>query len=217
MRKLVLFSLLTAALLISACGVVVTPAWDAAPTEVAAVPTEGDLIRVGNGEGVTAATQVPPTATATQVPPTATQVPPTATQAATEAPTTAPVEATTAPDQAAAPAGDDPVAVLAALYDPAEGEMLFNQQTATGYACSSCHLVNSEQMLIGPGLLNISTRGATRVAGEGAATYIHNSIISPSAFVVPGFPDMLMPQTFSQVFTEDQIYAIVAYVLTLNG
>ncbi len=214
MRKLVLFSLLTVAVLISACGVVVTPAGDEQPTEVGAVPTQAELIRLGNTEGEVDVTQPP---TATPVPPTATPEPPTATPIPTEAPTTAAVEPTTAPVDAPPPADDDPLAVLIALYDPAEGEALFNLQTQTGYACASCHLVNSETQLIGPGLLNISTRGATRIEGMGAASYVHDSIINPSHFVVQGYPDMLMPQTYATVFTEDEIYAIVAYVMTLNG
>lgn len=45
--------------------------------------------------------------------------------------------------------------------------------------------------------------------------YLHTSIIDPSAYVVPGFPDDLMPKTYSGIFTEAEIDNLVAYLLTL--
>jgi mono/diheme cytochrome c family protein len=211
MRSLVLFSLLIAAALISACGVVVTPIWEAPPTEVAQLPTQEAIIFLEGARPTTPPTATPVPPSATPEPPTATPVLPTAT------PVQAAVEPTTPPEAAAPVTSNDPVAILASSYDPAEGEALFNLMTSTGYACSGCHLVNTEAQLIGPGLLNISTRGATRVAGMGAASYILDSILHPDNYVVEGFSDLLMPETYSTVFTEDQIYSIIAYLLTLNG
>jgi hypothetical protein len=211
-RKLVYLCLFLAALLISACGVVVQPAWVATPTEVAVQPTQEELISLG-GEGGVRPT-LPPTATL--VPPTATPEPPTATLAPTiEPPTAAPIEPTM---DMAAPVSDDPFTNLVLLYDPAEGQELFNRTESTnGYACSSCHRVDSEETLIGPGLLNISEHGAHHVEGQSAATYIYNSIVDPGAYVVPGFPDQLMPRNWHDVYTDDQIYSIIAYLLSLHG
>jgi len=45
--------------------------------------------------------------------------------------------------------------------------------------------------------------------------YFRTSILDPSAFVVPGFPDNLMPKTYEDVFTEDEINDLIAYLLTL--
>ncbi|MBZ0297249.1 MAG: cytochrome c [Anaerolineae bacterium] len=105
--------------------------------------------------------------------------------------------------------------------DAAAGQVLFNtMQSQVGFACVTCHHTDSEARLIGPGLQNISERAATRVEGESAAEYIHNSIVNPQAFVVPPdaggpYPENLMPQVYATLFTEEQINDLVAYLLTL--
>jgi cytochrome c2 len=50
---------------------------------------------------------------------------------------------------------------------------------------------------------------------EETIVYIHTSIIDPSAYVVPGFPDDLMPKVYAQILTEEEINNLVAYLLTL--
>jgi len=39
--------------------------------------------------------------------------------------------------------------------------------------------------------------------------------VNPSAYVVPDYPDGLMPQIWGQVFTEQEINDLVAYLMTL--
>lgn len=113
--------------------------------------------------------------------------------------------------------GDDTAAVADA-GDPVAGEELFNMMyTEVGFACVTCHNVDSEERLIGPGLLNISITGADRVEGLSATEYIYQSITMPNAYVVEEYPENLMPQTYTELFTEEQIQDIVAYVLTMNG
>jgi cytochrome c2 len=112
-----------------------------------------------------------------------------------------------------------PEATEAALPagDPANGQVLFNEmQAEAGFACATCHYFNQEVQLIGPGLLNVSTRAETRVPGTAAYDYIHNSIVNPSAFVVSGFPDNLMPKVYGEIFTEQEINDIIAYLFTLK-
>jgi cytochrome c2 len=100
--------------------------------------------------------------------------------------------------------------------DPVRGQELFTAfQPAANFACATCHLVDSEAQLIGPGLLNVSARAETRVPGQSVEEYLRNSILHPSEFVVPNFPDMLMPQVYGTVFTEDQINDLIAYLMTL--
>lgn len=45
--------------------------------------------------------------------------------------------------------------------------------------------------------------------------YLYTSIIDPGAVVVEGFPDNLMPRTFDEVFTDEEIADIIAYLVTL--
>jgi cytochrome c2 len=111
----------------------------------------------------------------------------------------------------------DPFTVRAAAADPVTGEQLFNQVTATGFACTNCHNANSDVQLVGPGLLNLAQVAASRVEGQSAAEYAYTSITHPNDFIVPGYPQMVMPQTYAEVFTEDQIYDLVAYILRLDA
>ncbi len=101
--------------------------------------------------------------------------------------------------------------------DAENGEVLFNEmQPEAGFACATCHRVDSEEQLIGPGLLNIPSRAATRVEGMSAEEYIHTSIVDPGAYVVDGYPDQLMPRNYTDIFDEEQIADLIAYLLTLE-
>jgi hypothetical protein len=60
-------------------------------------------------------------------------------------------------------------------------------------------------------------RAATRIAGTSAEDYIRQSILDPSAFVVPGFQDNIMPTTFGQQLSQTDIDNLIAYLLTQQG
>lgn len=192
-------------LLLGACGTIATPVWSeqAKGTEAALLVTAEQM------------TANAPTATATLVPtevptnaPAATAIPATATDVPTEAPTATVEAPTAAPQQASAGISGD----------PEKGKEYFNTvRTEVNFACATCHHFDSETQLIGPGLLNIGTRAETRVAGESATEYIHNSIVNPGAYVVEGYPDGLMPRTYKDVWTEEQLNDIIAYLFTLKG
>lgn len=189
-------------LLLGACGSIATPVWSdqAKGTEAALVATADHL------------TAIAPTATLipTDLPtsvPTATAVPPSPTSAPTDIPTETAVPATTTPQPAAMVNGD-----------PAKGKEYFNTvRSEVNFACATCHYVDSETLLIGPGLLNVSVRTASRVPGQSAYEYIHTSIVNTGAFIVPSFVDGLMPKTYKDLWTEAQINDIIAYLYTLKG
>lgn len=102
--------------------------------------------------------------------------------------------------------------------DADQGAELFQTfQPEAGFACSTCHRNDSEDRLIGPGLLNIGTRAQTRVDGQTDIEYLFISITNPGNFVVPDFPDTLMPKNWSEIYSEAEIYDIIAYLLTLVG
>lgn len=125
-------------------------------------------------------------------------------------------QAATVPDVVSADSAP-PSTPVSLPGDPAEGERLFNTvHPAAGAACSTCHRADSEQRLIGPGLLNLGARAAQRVPGETALDYIRTSIVKPGAFVVDGYPD-IMPKNWGKVFTDDQLNDLVAYLLTLES
>lgn len=139
-----------------------------------------------------------------------------------------------------------------AVGDPVRGEELFNTfQPAVGFACATCHRVDTTEQLIGPGLLGVGSRthdpsehtmgqgadmggmnmGSMNMGSNGSGNdgtgammnmeadpvmYIRMSIINPGAFVVPGFPDNLMPRTYAEVFTATDINDLIAYLITLE-
>jgi len=92
------------------------------------------------------------------------------------------------------------------------GKMVF---TITG-GCSACHDVANGITIVGPSLKGVASRAASRKPGVSAADYLHESLVSPNAYVVQGFPQGVMPQNLSQVLTPQQINDVVAYLLTLK-
>jgi len=154
-------------------------------------------------------------ATAT-APPTATSLPPTDTPM--PEPTATPtMEPTVTPEPTSAPALS-PIDRLVAVRDAENGAALFATfQEAANYACSNCHLADSEKTNLGPGLLNIKDRAATRVEGMSAAEYIFQSIVDSKSYTVEGFDPELMPQNWAEIYSDLQIFDIVAYLMTLEG
>lgn len=110
--------------------------------------------------------------------------------------------------------------------DPrALGEHLFRTATPV---CTACHSLQPGVQLAGPSMAGIAGRAAQTIASPdytGTATdvegYLHESIVSPSAHVVPG--DMFsaggvsfMPDTYAQALDEEQVDQLAAYLATLK-
>jgi mono/diheme cytochrome c family protein len=94
--------------------------------------------------------------------------------------------------------------------DEIAGQKLF-----TGKAgCIGCHTIGSTGGVTGPNLTNIASVAAARKPGMDAKAYIEESIHTPSAYVVPGYPDGVMPQNFAQILSADEINQIVDFLLT---
>ncbi len=139
--------LVTLMLVLSACGTIATPIWQA-PTVVAQVNTP---------------TSVLVRETATSVLPSATRLPPTDTAAP---PTATPTPILSTPTVASTPTASGEIDPRV-IGDPDHGQELFNTfQLDAGYMCATCHWTDREDRLIGPGLLNIGSRAATRVEGR---------------------------------------------------
>jgi mono/diheme cytochrome c family protein len=93
--------------------------------------------------------------------------------------------------------------------DEAAGAKLF---TGKG-GCIGCHNAGTGGGSTGPNLSHIATEGATIKPGMDAKAYIEESIRSPQAFIVPGYPP-LMPTTFSQTLSAEEINQLIAFLLT---
>ncbi len=73
--------------------------------------------------------------------------------------------------------------------------------------CSGCHSIIPNEKSLGPNLYDLARRKSL--------AYIHQSIADPSAVIVQGYEDVIMPD-FGPILNEDQINALVSYVAALG-
>lgn len=108
--------------------------------------------------------------------------------------------------------------------DQTDGEVLI-KQTLLGQApgCATCHSFDSGVKLVGPSLAGIATRAEAVVQDPGytgsavtSAEYLRESILDPDAYVSDGFIKGTMYQDYSAHLTDEQIDALVNYMLTLQ-
>ena len=95
----------------------------------------------------------------------------------------------------------------------AAGEQLF---TGAG-GCTACHGLGTRA----PNLLTdhagegtIGARCGTRVSGEDCKAYLHQALVEPAAYVVPGFDPMVFS---ARTLSEAQIWSLVAYLESQGG
>ncbi len=114
------------------------------------------------------------------------------------------------PDQ-----GQSEVEVLLAAYaalppgTAGGGEAVF---TSTG--CVACHSLEPGVTLVGPSLAGIGTRAGIQRPDYPPDAYLYQSITNPNAFIVPGFQANLMPQTFKDTLTGQQLADVIAFLKT---
>ena len=132
--------------------------------------------------------------------------------------TNPPAQPTPKPTLPATPTEEAPT-VIDSVESASPGEILFNEfMGEVGFACSTCHYPSSDDRLLGPGLLNIEDRFETyELEVDDLETYIKQSIQDPSAFIVPSdspYPPNLMPRTYSDILSDDQVDLLVEYILS---
>ncbi len=111
-------------------------------------------------------------------------------------------------DEAPVPLPDYPEALLTL------GEILFNTGTRNAPACSACHRENAGGL--GPSLPGLRQVAASRVADLDAAAYVRQSILEPGAYALKGYNAEYMPRNYGEVLTDEQVDALVAYVMSLD-
>ncbi|HRE49742.1 MAG TPA: hypothetical protein PLD47_18610 [Aggregatilineales bacterium] len=94
-----------------------------------------------------------------------------------------------------------------ARADPKRGDAFFKQ-----YACSACHLV--DRNLVGPMIIGMGERAASRRPNYSAAAYLYEAIVAPNAYVVKDFAAGVMLQNFKETIPESALYDLIAWLIT---
>ena len=105
-------------------------------------------------------------------------------------------------------------AQLAAGPSPDLGKQLIQQEP-----CGTCHTIAGVPGMngaIGPELTHVGTVAATRKPGMSAEDYLNESIVNPTAFIVPGFPPAMPPNGGDPNLDDQKRAAIVTYLLSLK-
>lgn len=97
----------------------------------------------------------------------------------------------------------------------ARGSAGNGQQLVVSYACTACHREGAANG-IAPAFAGIAARAASGMSGLTAAGYIYESIINPSAHLVPGYVNS-MPQDFAARIPEDDMADILAFLLSADA
>jgi len=105
------------------------------------------------------------------------------------------------------PGGAIPKAAPLPTGNPTAGKAVF---AANG--CSACHTLAAAGATgkIGPDLDSLTAEAAK--AGEPLEAFIKESIVSPSAYIAPGYKDGIMPQTFGTSLKPQQLADLVAFL-----
>jgi len=103
------------------------------------------------------------------------------------------------------------------IPDPKSGESIY-YETAAGVnaGCQICHSLEKDETIIGPSFYGIASRAGDRVSGLTAEEYLHQSIVDPNAYIVPGFPNGQMIQNFGKILTEEQVNDLIAFLMTIK-
>lgn len=107
------------------------------------------------------------------------------------------------------------VALALASAIPSDAEVII-----TGNACAGCHSLEEGEDGQGPNWYNLGNRAIDRAAvagNEGPAAYLYESISNPGAYVVDGFADGLMPQTYADTLSDEDFGALISYILAQRG
>jgi mono/diheme cytochrome c family protein len=99
---------------------------------------------------------------------------------------------------------------------PRSPQQLFN----VDMACAGCHNINlpqtdTEKGPVAPNMGNFHETAGTRVPGEDAVTYTHNSIVNPNAHTVEGY-NPVMPANFGERMSPEEIDSLVQWILDPN-
>ncbi len=110
--------------------------------------------------------------------------------------------------------GSEAETLLAEFAALPAGAAAGGQAAFTSAGCVACHSLDAGVTLVGPSLNGISTRAGTQVPDLPADAYLYQSITNPNAHVVDGFQAGIMPQTFKDTLSAQQLADVIAFLKT---
>jgi cytochrome c oxidase subunit 2 len=103
------------------------------------------------------------------------------------------------------------LALAACEEPPATEPIARGQQLYRKLDCGRCHHVDGQGGRLGPDLSRIGSVAETRRPNTSAEDYIRESILSPGAYVVPGYNDV-MPRGLARSLPESDLEALVRFL-----
>lgn len=105
--------------------------------------------------------------------------------------------------------------LLAAFGALPPGQASAGEQIFSGAGgCVACHSLQAGVTLVGPSLEGIGARAGTQRPDYPPDAYLYQSITNPNAFVVQGFQAGIMPQTFGDLLSDQQLADVIAFLKT---
>jgi ferredoxin/mono/diheme cytochrome c family protein len=95
----------------------------------------------------------------------------------------------------------------------ADGREIFNSRVG---GCSVCHSVKPGDDGVGPSLAGVASVAQDRVDGLSAEQYLWQSIVLPDQYVVDGWPAGQMLPIYRDRFSDQELDAVIRYLLTLE-
>lgn len=111
--------------------------------------------------------------------------------------------------------------VIEALATPtpsleeAQDPVARGQRVYLDMGCGGCHTIEGLSAgVVGPNQTRIGAVAETRIPDMSSEEYIRESILNPSAHMVEGFPDNVMPKNYGDLIEPDQLSDLVAFLLS---
>ncbi|MDX2160684.1 MAG: c-type cytochrome [bacterium] len=99
---------------------------------------------------------------------------------------------------------------VAALLEGADATN--GAQLIQTYGCAACHITGAANN-VAPSFVGLVERAAERRPPMPAASYIYESIVNPSVYLVDDYPNAMV-QNFAQRITDRELGDILAYLLS---
>jgi mono/diheme cytochrome c family protein len=113
--------------------------------------------------------------------------------------------------------GDAPTPVPLAPLEDLSDPVALGRATFAEAGCTACHTVSGLSTgTVGPVLDGVGSRAGDMTAGISAEEYLRESILNPNLFMVEEFAEGIMPQTFGDTLSDEQVDSLIAFLLTLE-